>query len=62
MRIMPRPPTYRGSPCQHGHVKRYKSNRTCVTCSVERARAARQRLTLARRRLRAEEIDIDCTC
>jgi hypothetical protein len=58
-----RPPTYRGKMCSAGHRGlRYRSNRTCVTCTVERARAARQQVTLERRRARAEEIDIDLTC
>ena len=55
-------PLYRGRPCLRGHDGlRYKSSRNCVTCNVERARAVRQALTLARRRERAAEIDIDCS-
>jgi hypothetical protein len=53
---------YRGRPCLRGHDGlRYKVSRNCVTCTIERARAVRQALTLARRRARAEEVDVDCT-
>jgi hypothetical protein len=57
-------PLYRGKPCRHGHMNglRYSSSRACRDCVIERARMVRQSLTLARRRERASEIDIDCNC
>ena len=57
-----RPSTYRGSPCAYGHVKRYKSSRNCVTCSVARARAMRRLATWVRRMERSREVDVDMTC